>query len=189
VKGFYFDQEACIGCRACQIACIEKNGTGDGLLLRRVRTYETGTYPDARVYHYSSACNNCAHSRCMAVCRSGALYVDDEDDTVQHDGTRCEACGACVRACPFGALQVDTATGVVRKCDSCIDLRGKEDPACVSACPMRALEFGDIDVLRTCHPGCIDGIPAAPVPQGVASSCAIHPRTAALFPHFRELIV
>ena len=35
------------------------------------------------------------------------------------------------------------------KCDTCMDIREQgETPACVSACPMRALDFGLIKDLR-----------------------------------------
>jgi len=35
------------------------------------------------------------------------------------------------------------------KCDTCLDLRKNgEEPACVTSCPMRAIEFGPIDELR-----------------------------------------
>lgn len=45
-------------------------------------------------------------------------------------------------------------TGEVRNCDACaaIQLQG-ERPACVAACPMRAIEYGDIDELRARHEG------------------------------------
>ncbi|MCI2241324.1 hypothetical protein [Adlercreutzia faecimuris] len=41
-----------------------------------------------------------------------------------------------------------------RGCDLCSDLREcGEAPACVTACPMRCLEFGDLDALRRAHEG------------------------------------
>ena len=42
----------------------------------------------------------------------------------------------------------------MRGCNLCADLREiGEEPACVASCPMRALEFGDIDELRAEHAG------------------------------------
>lgn len=39
--------------------------------------------------------------------------------------------------------------GVVEKCNSCKDLRDKgQNPACVDACIMRCLHFGDLDQLK-----------------------------------------
>ncbi|MDO4291005.1 MAG: hypothetical protein Q4C41_07245 [Eggerthellaceae bacterium] len=50
-------------------------------------------------------------------------------------------------------------------CDLCSDLRAcGEQAACVVSCPMRCLEFGDIDELRRAHAGepLADGCAAAP---------------------------
>ena len=42
----------------------------------------------------------------------------------------------------------------MRGCNLCADLREiGEEPACVASCPMRALEFGDIDELCAKHAG------------------------------------
>ena len=35
-QGFYFNQQACIGCRTCQVACKDKNDLEVGYLFRRV---------------------------------------------------------------------------------------------------------------------------------------------------------
>ena len=39
---FYFDMTCCVGCRACQVACKDKNRLDVGMIWRRARTYETG---------------------------------------------------------------------------------------------------------------------------------------------------
>ena len=36
--GYYFDMTNCIGCRACQIACKDKNDLPVGTLFRQVET-------------------------------------------------------------------------------------------------------------------------------------------------------
>ena len=42
--------------------------------------------------------------------------------------------------------------GIIAKCDSCRPLREAGlNPVCVDACPMRAIEFGDMDELRQKH--------------------------------------
>ena len=53
------------------------------------------------------------------------------------------------------------------KCTQCGDrvAEGKQ-PICVEACPLRALEFGDIEELRRKH-GTVDAI--APLPSGEAT--------------------
>lgn len=38
---------------------------------------------------------------------------------------------------------------IVNKCDVCVYLRDKgKNPACVDACPNRALDFGDLEELK-----------------------------------------
>ena len=46
--GFYFDMTRCIGCRACQVACKDKNRLGVGTLYRGVKSYTVGTFPDGK---------------------------------------------------------------------------------------------------------------------------------------------
>jgi anaerobic dimethyl sulfoxide reductase subunit B (iron-sulfur subunit) len=68
---------------------------------------------------------------------------------VQIDEGQCIGCRYCEWACPYGAPQFDEETGVMTKCNFCYDLIADgEEPACVSSCPMRVLEFGEIEDLR-----------------------------------------
>lgn len=43
--GFYLDMTRCIGCRACQVACKDKNRLEVGTLYREVRSYTVGSFP------------------------------------------------------------------------------------------------------------------------------------------------
>ncbi len=62
---------------------------------------------------------------------------------------RCMGCRYCEWACPYGALQLDKKTGTITKCTLCNDyLEEGKPPACVSACPMRVLETGDLEELK-----------------------------------------
>lgn len=45
---FYFDMTRCIGCRACQVACKDKNRLEVGTLYRNVKSYTVGTFPDVK---------------------------------------------------------------------------------------------------------------------------------------------
>lgn len=146
--GFYFNMNKCSGCHACQIACKDRNDLPVGMLFRNVRTFEVGTYPDARIFHYPQSCNHCAKPACVAVCPTGAMQKL-EDGTVLSNPEVCIGCGACAEACPYDIPVVDPDLGISRKCDSCKALRdaGKR-PACVDACMMRCLDFGDLDELK-----------------------------------------
>jgi anaerobic dimethyl sulfoxide reductase subunit B (iron-sulfur subunit) len=43
-KGFYYDMTACIACKACQVACKDKNDLPVGITYRQVETFEGGSY-------------------------------------------------------------------------------------------------------------------------------------------------
>lgn len=180
-KGFYYNQNACIGCRTCQIACKDKNDLDVGTLFRHVTSYETGTFPEAHVYHYAATCNHCEDAACVAVCPNAATYYDENDGTVQHDDEKCIGCQYCVKACPYGVPQYIADIQKTHKCDACIGLRSTgEQPACVAACPMRALDFGDIEEVRKAHPDAVDQIAVLPEASQTNPSVAIGAKEVAL---------
>ncbi|AFQ43127.1 4Fe-4S dicluster domain-containing protein [Desulfosporosinus meridiei] len=149
--GFYFNMTTCIGCRTCQIACKDKNDLKIGTIFRQVRNFETGVFPTPGVYHYSGTCNHCANPKCVEGCPTRAMHVD-ADGTVQHDKTKCIGCRYCTWACPYGVPQFIEELGKVSKCDGCKDLRDQgATPVCVEACPMRALEWGELEELKAKH--------------------------------------
>lgn len=180
-KGFYFNQDSCVGCRTCQVACKDKNDLELGTIYRRVESYEVGQFPQAKAYQLTKTCNHCANPECVRVCPAGAMYVDEEDGTVQHDDEVCIGCETCVNACPYGVPQYRPELKITGKCDACITLRAAgEETACVSSCPMRSLEFGDIEELRAKYPDAVDVIAVLPDPSQTAPSLAIVPKPAAL---------
>ena len=148
-KGFHFNQSLCSGCHSCMMVCKENHHLPEGAFFRRVSSFvsENGSKPG--VFHLSLACNHCMDPACVANCPVGAMYVDEEDGTVQHDDSACIGCQSCVKACPYGAPQFVEAKTITEKCDMCAELQAHgEEPACVAICPQRALKIGDIDELR-----------------------------------------
>lgn len=189
-KGFYFNQEACIGCRTCQIACKDKNDLDVGMLFRHVLSFEVGNYPNTGVYHLSISCNHCLDPACVKVCPTGAMYIDAEDGTVQHNDDVCIGCRSCVMACPYGHPKYNEATRTVHKCDACIQLRAEgEQPSCVASCVMRALEFGDIEELRSAHPQAVDSIAVLVDSSKTHPSLLIDPRDCAGSDEYRQLMM
>ncbi len=180
--GFFLDQNYCTGCKACQIACQDKNDLADNLRWRRVAEYVGGGWsehddtfnPDVFTYYTSISCNHCEDPICVKVCPTKAIHKGDQG-IVSIDKNLCVGCRLCEWACPYGAPQFDPKSGVETKCDFCADyLAQGKDPACVAACPSRALEFGDIDELRAKH-GDVANIAPLPDPSITKPSLVIAP--------------
>ena len=145
--GFWVDVSKCTACKACEIACKNRNNLGVGPRLRRVNQIERGTYPDLTVLNISLSCMHCAKPACVGVCPTGAISKRSQDGIVVVDRNRCIGCRYCLFACPFGAPQFGL-DGLMIKCDMCLEFQqiGKE-PACVSTCFYGALHFGPLDEL------------------------------------------
>ena len=170
--GFLFDQTLCNGCKACQIACKDKHDLPLGVNWRRVVEYTGGSWqrngntftPNIFSYYTSISCNHCQDPICVRVCPTTAMSRRP-DGTVYVDETKCVGCRYCQWACPYGAPQMNTSTGHMSKCDLCYDYRDTgQNPACVDACPSRALNWGPIDELREAH-GDQAGIAPLPDPS------------------------
>ena len=152
---FFFDSSTCSGCKACQVACKDKNDLPVGKLWRRVYEVTGGGWKqegaswvqDVFAYNLSLSCNHCADPICAKNCPTRAIR-QREDGIVLIDPSSCIGCKYCAWACPYGAPQFNTKSGVMGKCDLCVDYvdQGKR-PSCVDACPMRALDFGEYDEL------------------------------------------
>ena len=141
--GFYFDMTRCIGCRACQVACKDKNRLEVGTLYREVHSFTVGKFPEVRSYSHTFGCNHCKDAICLKNCPTGAIYKA-ADGTVIQDQSKCIGCRMCVMSCPYGQPKYFPEKGVSGKCDGCYGLRQDGgEPACVAGCPNRALEFGD----------------------------------------------
>lgn len=180
--GFFFDQTLCNGCKACQVACGDKHDLAVGVNWRRVVEYSGGSWqvdgntftPDVFSYYTSIACNHCEDPVCVQVCPTTAMTQRD-DGTVYVDVEKCVGCRYCEWACPYSAPQFDVASGHMSKCDLCYDYRETgQDPACVSACPSRALDWGPIEELRELH-GNADAIAPLPDPSITSPRLVIKP--------------
>jgi anaerobic dimethyl sulfoxide reductase subunit B (iron-sulfur subunit) len=146
--GFIHNNVDCIGCRACEIACKDKNGLSSGPRFRRVQYVEGGTYPNVYAYKVNMSCNHCAEPACLPTCPTGAIFKRKQDGIVDIDSTLCIGCRRCEAACPYGAPQFDVEENIVKKCNMCVDeIESGRKPYCVSACMMRVLDIGPIEEL------------------------------------------
>lgn len=153
---FHVDTQICTGCKTCMVACKDKNDLGAGVRWRRVYEYSGGEWflqsdgtfrQDVFAYYLSVSCNHCEQPICVEVCPTTAM-TQGEDGIVTVDQKKCVGCRYCEWACPYGAPQYEGDRGVMTKCDFCRDeLEAGGTPACVAACPTRALTFGEFDEL------------------------------------------
>jgi anaerobic dimethyl sulfoxide reductase subunit B (iron-sulfur subunit) len=183
---FYFDASACTNCKACEIACQDKNELPPAIRWRRVFEYRGGGWvPDVSVpnlyrpnnifaYAVSVACMHCEQPICVDICPAAAITKRD-DGVVLIDQNKCVGCRYCQWACPYGAPAFDESRGVMTKCTFCEDLQAQgQNPACVDACPMRALDFGELSELRAKY-GDVNAIAPLPTADITQPSMVISP--------------
>lgn len=177
--GYYFDMTRCTGCRACQVACKDKNRLDVGTIYRHAKTFSVGKFPSVTAYSYSASCNHCESPACFSACPTGAIEKR-EDGAVIIDREACSGDGSCTKACPYGIPQI-LPDGKAGKCDSCYLIReAGGQPACVAACPNRALDFGEYDdLVKTYGPDCVSEIAILPSADTTKPSLLISAKEAA----------
>jgi anaerobic dimethyl sulfoxide reductase subunit B len=167
---FHLDATACSGCQACQVACRDRNALPAGVAWRRVYEMAGGGWTrqgdawvnDVVAYNVSVACNHCERAICVEACPTQAMTAR-HDGIVLIDASRCIGCRYCEWACPYAAPQYDAAAGRMTKCTACSDdVAAGVPPACVAACPLRVLDFGDAEELAARCGGTAD---VAPLPD------------------------
>jgi anaerobic dimethyl sulfoxide reductase subunit B (iron-sulfur subunit) len=167
---FFFDAAACSGCKACHVACMDRHGLDADTPWRRVSEVVGGGWErdgaawrnTVFAYHLSISCNHCEKPICLEGCPTRAITRRD-DGVVLIEQDRCMGCGYCSWICPYGSPQFRADLGVMTKCSFCAeDLDAGLEPACVTACPVRALDAGELDRLAERHgtnPGAEDPAP------------------------------
>ncbi|HEV8295897.1 MAG TPA: DmsC/YnfH family molybdoenzyme membrane anchor subunit [Acidimicrobiales bacterium] len=155
---FTFNMSACIGCHACEVACAEQNNLPVEVSWRRVGDIEGGAYPHTKRFHLSMACNHCLEPACLEGCPTLA-YVKLPNGVVEHHADDCIGCQYCTWNCPYSVPVFQPDRKIVTKCDMCLPrLEAGQTPACVGACPTRAIgvEAVDVEAWRLDH-GAADG--------------------------------
>ena len=65
-----------------------------------------------------------------------SFYKKEKLNMIKINKEKCDGCGNCVDACPFGVLEIKNGKAVVKDSENC-----KGCGACVCACPNNAIEI------------------------------------------------
>ena len=154
------------GCTICLDACREENNVAfhddarwDVHWIRKVKIRPKDESHGTEEKTVLLMCNHCDDPPCVQVCPVQATFKR-EDGIVLVDHHRCIGCRYCMIACPYNARYFNykenedwpnkeypkRSHGVPEACNFCAHLvdQGKM-PACVDACDVGALVFGDLN--------------------------------------------
>jgi tetrathionate reductase subunit B len=135
------DLNECMGCRACEKACNQRNQLPEDKSFIHLLARDEG--PDR--WFLPIQCQHCGKAPCEQVCPVGATY-NHPSGVVLVNEKLCVGCKYCAVACPYGARIYDEHAGIVSKCWLCLDwVLGGGQPACVQACLRGARIFGRRD--------------------------------------------
>lgn len=141
MKEVFVNVNRCVGCKSCEIACAVAHSESRslwGAVLEAAPPRKRIFVQAVEQHSVPVSCRHCEEPSCVKVCPTGAMQRNVVTGVVTHDRAKCIGCGFCELACPFGVLNRYPGSKIVAKCDRCPEL---EIPACVSACPTRALLF------------------------------------------------
>jgi len=143
------DLDRCWGCMTCEVACKQELGLGVG--PRPMKVLETGArLIDGALQRdfIPTLCQHCDRPACLAACPVEAI-VKGGDGTVQVVKDSCTGCGSCVKACPFGVIEMEGGIEMPVKCTLCRERReGGAAPSCAQHCIGRAITLIDEDRLE-----------------------------------------
>ena len=160
------DVSKCIGCKACQVACLEWNN------LREEIGVNTGVYENPHdltehtwtLMRYTErfnedgnlewlirkdGCMHCDDPGCLKACPAPGAIVQYRNGIVDFISENCIGCGYCIKGCPFNIPRISRVDNTAYKCTLCSDrVAVGQGPACAKACPTDSIQFGELDELR-----------------------------------------
>ncbi|QEL22747.1 formate dehydrogenase subunit beta [Bosea sp. F3-2] len=155
------DVTKCIGCKACQAACLEWNNlreeiginrgvydnphdlTPNTWTLMRFTEWENPESGNLEWLIRKDGCMHCADPGCLKACPAPGAIVQYNNGIVDFVSENCIGCGYCVKGCPFNIPRISQADHKAYKCTLCSDrVSVGQAPACAKACPTGAIVFG-----------------------------------------------
>ena len=155
------DVSKCIGCKACQSACIEWNDTkpevefntgvyenphdltADMFTLMRFSEWVNPETDNLEWLIRKDGCMHCADPGCLKACPAPGAIVQYSNGIVDFVHENCIGCGYCVKGCPFNIPRYSKVDRKAYKCTLCSDrVAVGQGPACAKACPTHAISFG-----------------------------------------------
>jgi formate dehydrogenase iron-sulfur subunit len=153
------DVSACIGCKACQAACMEWNDIRDEVginygvydnpidltakswtVMRFAEVEEAGRL---EWLIRKDGCMHCADPGCLKACPAPGAIVQYANGIVDFHEENCIGCGYCITGCPFNIPRISKEDNKAYKCSLCSDrVAVGQAPACAKACPTGAIQYG-----------------------------------------------
>ncbi len=144
-KSIFTFIEKCVACKGCEIACAVEHSqskTLAGAMAENPRPRPRVHVEKVGVNSYPARCLHCEEAACIAACPMGAMSRNPTTNAVYVNEDKCVGCWMCVMVCPFGGVSADPLAKKALKCDRCPERTARgEDPACVAACPTRAMLY------------------------------------------------
>jgi len=155
------DVSKCIGCKACQVACLEWNDrheeigfntgvyenphdlTPNSFTLMRYTEWVNPETQNLEWLIRKDGCMHCADPGCLKACPAPGAIVQYSNGIVDFVHENCIGCGYCIKGCPFNIPRISQVDQKAYKCTLCSDrVAVGQGPACAKACPTHAITFG-----------------------------------------------
>jgi len=148
------DATTCIGCKACEVACVEWNSLPfhetvfennyqtmpetrwnfwQLMKFHEVKRNQDGTLAEFADGEHDGTlmwifrkdqCMHCADPGCLRACPADGAIVQYENGIVDFQQENCIGCQLCVSGCPFNIPKFNQTTKKVYKCTLCSDRVG-----------------------------------------------------------------